>query len=236
MSRGKKFLKVLLFRANLLNLLTKLRYNIFHLLREGYEPRKFWDGWSDHYAKQKAQQRIDQSQYWLLKKMEELRPEKVLEVGCGFGRNLKFLLEHLSFPASLIGFDISETMVRKAKRNLNERSSLGCADVNALPFHEKSYDLVFTHAILMHVQEKNIENAIREMMRIAKKYLVIIEETYWSAGNVRGSILKPNEYTFIYDYAELLSRCGLKIEEIREEKGEWNLICLLCSKREPESR
>lgn len=236
MSRGKEFLKVFLFRVNLLNPLTKLRYNIFHLLRGGYEPRKFWDGWSGHYSKQKAQQKIDKSQYWLLKKIEELRPKNVLEIGCGFGRNLKFLLEHLSYPASLIGFDISESMIRKAKQSLDERAYLGCADVNTLPFHEKSYDLVFTHAILMHVPEKNIENAIREMIRIAKKYLVIIEETYWSAGNVRGSVLKPNEYTFIYDYIELLSRCGLKIEEIREEKGDWNLIFLLCSKVEPENR
>jgi ubiquinone/menaquinone biosynthesis C-methylase UbiE len=136
----------------------------------------------------------------------------------------------------LVGFDISESMIRKATKNLDDKVLLGCADINSLPFYENSYDLVFTHATLMHVPEQNIENAIREIIRVAKRYLVIIEETYWSIGNVRGSILKPNDYTFIYDYTQLLSECGLKIEEMREEKGDWNLIYLLCSKKESFSR
>lgn len=236
MVKGKEVLKIVLYKTKLLNLFTKLRYHTYRLLREGYYPRKFWDGWSDHYSSQKAQQKIDKSQYWLLKKIEELKPKNVLEIGCGFGRNLRFLLEHLSYPVVMIGFDISESMIRKAKKNLNNPVFLGCADINALPFDEESYELVFTHATLMHVSEHNIENAIREISRVTKKYLVIIEETYWSIGNLRGTILKPNEYTFIYDYPRLLSKCGLKIIEMKEERGDWNLIYFLCSKKESPSR
>jgi len=236
MTKGKEVLKIILYKANLLNLFTKLRYHTYRLLKEGYYPRKFWDGWSDSYSSQKAQQRIDKNQYWLLEKVEALRPKTVLEIGCGFGRNLKFLLEHLSYPVAMVGFDISESMIRKAKRNLNNRVLLGCADINALPFCEESYDLVFTHATLMHVSEQDIKNAIHQIIRVTKRYLVIIEETYWSMGGVRGSILKPNEYTFIYDYARLLSECGLKIIEMKEEKGDWNLIYFLCSKKESPSR
>jgi ubiquinone/menaquinone biosynthesis C-methylase UbiE len=132
----------------------------------------------------------------------------------------------------MVGFDISELMIQKAKNNLNDKALLGCADINALPFRDKFYDLVFTHATLMHVSEQNIENAIREISRVTKRYLVIIEETYWSIGNLQGTVLKPNEYTFIYDYAQLLSKCGLKIIEMKEQKGDWNLIYLLCSKKE----
>jgi SAM-dependent methyltransferase len=236
MAKAREILKILLYRAKLLNFITKLRNRTYRILREGYYPRKFWDGWSDHYSNQKTQQKIDKSQYWLLKKIEELKPKNVLEIGCGFGRNLRFLLNHLSYPVVMTGFDISESMIRKAKENLNNRALLGCADINALPLFERSYELVFTHAILMHVSERDIENAIREISRVVQKHLIIIEETYWSVGNFQGTLFKPNEYTFIYDYPRLLSKCGLKIIEMKEEKGDLNLIYFLCSNQEPSSQ
>lgn len=235
MAKVKEILKILLYRAKLLNFITKLRYQTYPLLRKGYYPKKFWNGWSDYYSSQKTQQKIDKSQYWLLKKIEELKPKNVLEIGCGFGRNLKFLSDHLPSSVVMTGFDISESMVRKAKGNLKNRAFLGCADINALPLCKGSYELVFTHAVLMHVPEENIENAIREIRRVAKNHLIIIEETYWSVGNLQGTILKPNEYTFIYDYPQLLSKFGLKIIEMKEEKGEINLIYLLCSNQETSS-
>jgi ubiquinone/menaquinone biosynthesis C-methylase UbiE len=236
MSKSKEILKILLYRANLLNLFSKLRYKTYNLLKEGYNPKIFWNGWSDNYSRQKAQQRIDNSHYWLLEKVEALKPKNILEIGCGFGRNLTFLLENLSYPVGLVGFDISASMIRKAKKSLDDKVLLGCADINFLPFCEKSYDLVFAYATLMHVPEQNIKNAICEIERVAKKYVVIIEETYWSIGNIGGVTLKPNEYTFIYDYTKLLSECGLVIEEAKEQKGDWNLIYLVCSKKESQNQ
>ncbi len=233
MAKVKEILKILLYRAKLLNIITKLRHRTYSLLRGGYHPKKFWDGWSDYYSSQKTQQKIDKGQYWLLKKVEELKPKNILEIGCGFGRNLRFLSEYLSYPAAMVGFDISESMIRKAKQNLNKQVLLGCADVNALPFRENSYDLVFTHATLMHVPEKNIRRAVKELQRVTKQCVIIIEETYWSLRNIRSTTFKPNEYTFFYDYAQLLSECRLKIIEMKEEKGEWNLIYILCNKKEP---
>jgi ubiquinone/menaquinone biosynthesis C-methylase UbiE len=164
--------------------------------------------------------------------MEELRPNVVLEIGCGFGRNLKFLMENLSYQPKLVGFDISESMIGKAKEGVNDKVLLGCGDITSLPFRDRSYDLVYTHATLMHVPEEDVSTAIQELKRVAKKYLILIEETYWSKGNLRRGTFKPNEYTFIYDYKMLASQSGLVIEEMREEEGDWNLIYLLCSKEE----
>lgn len=220
---------------NLLNFFSKLRYRTYHLLKEGYKPKQFWDGWSDGYSRQKPQRRIDESHHWLLKKMEELKPNTVLEMGCGFGRNLKFLMENLSYQPKLVGFDISESMIRKAKGGVNDKVLLGCGDITSLPFRDRSCDLVYTRATLMHVPEEHISKAIRELRRVAKRYLVLIEETYWSRGNIRGRTFKPNEYTFIYDYATLISQSRLIIEEMKEEKGDWNLIYFLCRKEESEN-
>jgi len=230
--KNKELLKILLYRINLLNFFSKLKYRTYHLLKEGYKPKQFWDGWSDNYSRQKAQRRIDESHHWLLKKMEALKPNTVLEMGCGFGRNLKFLTENLSYQARWVGFDISESMIKKAKGGFNDKVLLGCGDITSLPFHDRSYDLVYTHATLMHVPEEHVSKAIQELKRVAKKYLILIEETYWSKGNLRRGTFKPNEYTFIYDYKTLVSQSGLVIEEMREKEGDWNLIYLLCSKEE----
>jgi SAM-dependent methyltransferase len=232
MANTKELLKIFLYRINLLNLLSKLRYGTYPLLKEGYKPKRFWDGWSDNYSRQKPQQKIDKAHYWLLKKLEEIKPKTVLEIGCGFGRNLRFLSDHLSYPARFVGFDISESMVRKARTRLDDKVLLGCGDINFLPFRDKSYDLVFTHATLMHVPEQSIRKAISELRRVTKDHLVIVEETYWSIGRIWGLTFKPNEYTFIYDYGNLLSDGGLGIEERREERGDLNLICLLCKREE----
>jgi ubiquinone/menaquinone biosynthesis C-methylase UbiE len=233
--KSKELLKILLYRINLLNFFSKVRYRTYHLLKEGYKPKQFWDGWSDGYSRQKPQRRIDESHHWLLKKMEELKPNNVLEIGCGFGRNLKFLMENLSYQPRLIGFDISESMIRKAKGEVDDKVLLGCGDITSLPFHDQSYDLVYTHATLMHVPEEYIRAAIQELKRVAKKCLIIVEETYWSKGNARGCTFKPNEYTFIYDYKTVVSQSGLVIEEMREEKGDWNSIYLLCRKEGSEN-
>lgn len=225
----KELSKYVLYQLKLLNFLTKFKYNTYKLLKEGYNPKHFWEGWSDGYSIQKVQQRIGQSQFHLLSKLEELKPRSVLEIGCGFGKNLKFIIENISYPIILVGFDISKSMVLKAKNNLNERVLLGCGDINALPFHDLSYDLVFTHGTLMHVPEDNINQAIKELKRITKNYLIIIEETYWSIGKKKQkTILKPNDYTFIYDYEILLKKNGLHIREKIIIKERLNLIFLLC--------
>lgn len=231
MTKYKEILKIILYRCGILNIVSKIWYGTYFLLKEGYDPKRFWNGWSDDYARHKVQQKIDASQYWLLQQVEALRPSSVIEIGCGFGRNLKYLAEHLSYPVTLAGLDISQSMAHKAKSNLKDRSFIGCGDVRALPFSDASWDLVFTHAALMHVPESDIGGALAELRRIAKKDLLIIEETYWSIGRDRGLAFRPNDYTFIYDYRELAENGGLTIEEEREEKGNCNLIMLRCTKR-----
>ena len=58
-------------------------------------------------------------------------PQRILEVGCGTGKNLQAL--HRSYPdARLCGVDLSREMLGKARRK--------CAGISQLELHQQRYD------------------------------------------------------------------------------------------------
>jgi ubiquinone/menaquinone biosynthesis C-methylase UbiE len=72
-------------------------------------------------------------------------PERILDIGCGTGEGTLFLTRE--FPqASVRGIDISEEMVREARRKVGldpeGRIAFAVADAADLPYGEESFDLV----------------------------------------------------------------------------------------------
>jgi ubiquinone/menaquinone biosynthesis C-methylase UbiE len=72
-------------------------------------------------------------------------PERVLDLGCGTGEGTLFLARE--FPqASVRGVDISEEMVREARRKVGldpeGRVAFAVADAASLPYGDESFDLV----------------------------------------------------------------------------------------------
>jgi malonyl-CoA O-methyltransferase len=88
----------------------------------------------------------------LLERLDGLRfaPKTIVEVGCATGRQLTAL--HQRYPkASLIGLDLSATMLKQAARRkgwLRPRFQLLQADAAALPLAEASADLVYMNLTL----------------------------------------------------------------------------------------
>ncbi len=83
---------------------------------------------------------------WGMGHIGNLVPAAILDCGCGGGRNIKALLER--FPDAVAwGLDYSEISVGKT-REVNKaaieggRCNVVQGDVSALPFDEKSFDLV----------------------------------------------------------------------------------------------
>ena len=75
----------------------------------------------------------------------DVRPERVLDVGCGTGETTLFLARE--FPlAGIRGVDLSEEMVRRATRKIgldpSARVSFRVGDGSALPWPDRSFDLV----------------------------------------------------------------------------------------------
>lgn len=75
----------------------------------------------------------------------ELKPERVLDLGCGTGAGTLFLARE--FPgASIRGIDLSREMIGKAQAKIgldpDARVSFRIGDASKLPFGDQSFDLV----------------------------------------------------------------------------------------------
>ena len=78
---------------------------------------------------------------------------RVLEVGCGRGVALPFLLNGFG-ALHVCGVDLDPDQVTRAARHLRKyegRIDLRVASVEQLPFAEASFDAVFDFGILHHV-------------------------------------------------------------------------------------
>lgn len=91
------------------------------------------------------------------------RDARVLEVGCAAGAQLD-VLARLGF-SDLTGCDLSPDAIRDCPFPALP------ADATALPFADRAFDLVFTSGTLMHIPPFTRLRAIREVLRVARRWV-----------------------------------------------------------------
>jgi len=104
--------------------------------------------------------------------------KRVLDAGCGNGRYLRVLLRLADAGATLIGCDLSQGMLRRARRRLtNDRPFLLATDLRQLPYREGSFDAAVCGWVLEHLQDMRL--GLRELARVLRpggKLLVLTTE------------------------------------------------------------
>ena len=101
--------------------------------------------------------------------LEGLPVRTVLEVGCAKGDNLGALGE-LGYVASGV-----EPMAYASIQAQIQGYRVYQADCFDLPFPPHEFDLVFTAGVLMHVVPDDITLALKELWRVTREYLLVIE-------------------------------------------------------------
>jgi ubiquinone/menaquinone biosynthesis C-methylase UbiE len=95
--------------------------------------------------------------------------DRVLEVSAGTGTNLDLMSEALSGHGSLIGLDISRSMLLRARQkpSLNAPSvALVEGEAAHLPFRDGEFDAVFHHGGIAEFGDRR--GALAEMVRVAR--------------------------------------------------------------------
>ena len=107
----------------------------------------------------------------LLARVPVGRTDRLLEVGCGEGGNLK-LME--TGAAGAVGVDYSCAKVRWASRHVGHGRFV-CADGHRLPFRNEMFDVILCRDVLHHVEDKRA--VVNELVRVcrASGRIVIIE-------------------------------------------------------------
>lgn len=121
----------------------------------------------------------------------------ILEVGCGEATTLAGVLQHLPIQARrALGFDISWSRCKAgcdwlASNQLT--ATLFVADLFEIPLADSSVDIVYTS----HSLEPNggrEEAALRELLRVARRAVVLVEPLYELAGEEAQARMRHHGY------------------------------------------
>ncbi|MEI6572500.1 MAG: class I SAM-dependent methyltransferase [Alphaproteobacteria bacterium] len=108
----------------------------------------------------------------LIKHYELKAGSKILDVGCGKGF-LLFEMLKIEPGLQVSGIDISSYALNNAKVEIKDFLQLGNAI--ALPFDDKSFDLVISLTTLHNLHNYDLERALKEVERVGKKAYICVE-------------------------------------------------------------
>lgn len=116
---------------------------------------------------------------WIFEKMNLKSGMKVLEIGCGDGTLWNNSIDIIPDNIEIVLTDISDGMLRDARRILNQESrkiSFQVMDAQKLDYKEDTFDLVIANHVLFYCAD--IESACREISRVLKPGGIFIGSTY----------------------------------------------------------
>lgn len=133
------------------------------------DPRSYWTlrGGRDYFLEQEGQPARTARALWIAERVAAYRPRSILEVGCGYGKQIRAIRERLDVP--IVGLDFSPTQLEQARGYLSgiEDLTLVLGSGNRLPFDSRSFDLVLTSAVILHNPPEVAEAIRAEVVRVA---------------------------------------------------------------------
>jgi len=133
----------------------------------------------------------------------------LIEVGVGEATTLNMLIKCLkNKPSDILGFDISWSRLKFGKELLRDFNlnnvKLFTANLFEIPLKDNSIDVVYTSHSLEPNGGKE-EEALEELYRITKKYLILLEPSFEFANDEAKARMKKHGYvTELYSTAKKL--------------------------------
>jgi len=100
---------------------------------------------------------------------DDLANQKILEVGCGTGGNLRRLIKWGARPENVSGLDLLPENIDQARRLSPNGVSLHCGNAANIPFPDGSFDLLVQATVFSSILDPRMKQWIaREMLRVLK--------------------------------------------------------------------
>jgi pseudaminic acid biosynthesis-associated methylase len=139
--------------------------------------------------------------------------ESVLEVGCNVGMQLRHLRR--TTTARLAGIDLQEGALAVARAALPD-ADLRVAEATAIPHPDRSFDLVFTSSVLIHVPPEDLPVVMDEMVRVSRRWVFGLE--YWHASPVEVPYRGESRLLWKRDFAADWLRRHPTLRLVRERR------------------
>lgn len=147
----------------------------------------------------------------MIRELRGLEFNSLFEAGCGFGWNIKRAKD--DFPAIRVGgVDFSQPQLLNSKKYMDKYNALvSRGDATQLPFCDNAFDIGITVGVFMNIHPSKIENALKEMIRVSKKYIVHLEydELHATEELIKRRAFKTNIVS--HDYKALYQSLGKHI-------------------------
>jgi len=162
-----------------------------HLLRE---PQHFWNNFYDDICRKVPffVNKPDENLVHYFEK-EMIFPSKVLELGCGAGRNAIYLAKK---GCSVVGVDLSENALEWAKKRISEEDvnvELVCANIFDLDFQQESFDFIYDSGCFHHIAPHRRVSYIEIINRLLKQDGYFALCSFEENGTYGGSALTDEE-------------------------------------------
>ena len=106
--------------------------------------------------------------------------KKVLDAGCGMGRNSYWPLKYGA--KEVVAFDFDKRTVEAAKRTLREfkNTHIELADIYSIPY-ENEFDIAFSIGVIHHLEKPEL--AIKNLVQVVKPGGIVLMWVYGYEGN-----------------------------------------------------
>ena len=128
-------------------------------------------------------------------------------MGCNKGYNLTTLSYIGDYE--LWGIEPSEYAILNSQ--VPENVLILERDCFDIPFYNNFFDLIFTSGVLMHVAPEDLSKAVREMVRVSNRYILIIE--YYSEKETSIPYHGFQDLLWKRDYKPIFENNGLRCIE-----------------------
>lgn len=135
----------------------------------------------------------------------------ILDIGCGTGRDSQALYE---LGYDLTGIDLSEKMLELARFKA-PKADLHLMDFRSLRFKDSTFDGIWANATMFLVQRNEIEEVLREAIRVLKQggigFLSFKEGEGLQIKELDNSLQKRQELFSYSELRDLLRQIGFRV-------------------------
>ncbi len=120
---------------------------------------------------------------------------RILDIGCGCGRDLKEFKKQGFIP---IGLEPSLSL--KSLASLHSGCNVVQGDASYIPFSDESFDALWCCAVFVHLSQEEIEQTLHEILRVSKQGTTIFFSLKKGKGFLR---TEDNRLFYFYEEAEI---------------------------------